>query len=174
MRSTSDRHVRCAGLLGMRVSSRIILRPSQLAPIDSRTTYKTLLSVVTKAIILRFLAVDKLHNSTKRDRLTYAVTSRDTNYKQNKMSHSASVESFFVNLMGTKKCLYGNVSLLALILFPLTYQIIIVELLSEEHPKRACNKTGKFDEFQLWLQLAIWLSVARIVLCCRFGLALLV
>ena len=149
------------------------MRPSQLATIDSRTTYKTLLSVVTKTIILRFLAVDKLHNSTKRDRLTYAVTSRDTNYKQNKMSHSSFVESFFVNLMGTKKCLYGNVSLLALILFPLTYQIIIVELLSEEHPKRACNTTGKFNEFQLWLQLAISLSVARIVLCCRFGLALL-
>lgn len=65
------------------------------------------------------------------------------------MSHSSPVESFFVNLTGTKKCLYGNVPLLALILFPLTYQIIIVELLSEEHPNRACNKTGKFDEFQL-------------------------
>lgn len=89
------------------------------------------------------------------------------------MSHSSSVESFFANLMGTKKCLYGNVSLLALILFPLTYQIIIVELLSEEHRKRDCNKTGKFNEFQLWLQLAICLSGARILLCCGFRLALL-
>ena len=68
------------------------------------------------------------------------MTNRETN-----MVSPSPVDSFFATFTVLKKVLYRNVSLLALILFPLTYQMIIVEFLIEEHSSEACNYTGKFD-----------------------------
>ena len=60
------------------------------------------------------------------------------------MASPSPVDSFFATFTGLKKILYRNISLLALILFPLTYQMIIVEFLIEEHTSGACNNTGNF------------------------------
>ena len=67
------------------------------------------------------------------------VTNKETN-----MVSPSPVDSFFATFTGLKKVFYRNVSLLAIILFPLTYQMIIVEFLIEEHTSGACNNTGKF------------------------------
>ncbi|XP_068722913.1 solute carrier family 22 member 13-like isoform X2 [Montipora capricornis] len=52
------------------------------------------------------------------------------------------VDSFFATLSGLNKTLYRNISLLALILFILTYQSIIVEFLIEKQISGACNETA--------------------------------
>lgn len=63
------------------------------------------------------------------------------------MANPSPVDSFFATFTGLKTILYRNISLLTVILFPLAYQMIIVDFLSEEHKSGACNNTGR--QFQM-------------------------
>lgn len=73
--------------------------------------------------------------------------SRGVTIETNMASSPSPVDSFFATFTGLKPILYRNTSLLALILFPLTYQMIVVEFLIEEHASGACNKTGESFNF---------------------------
>lgn len=62
-----------------------------------------------------------------------------------------------------KKVLLRNVSLLSVIMFPLTYQVISVEFFVEEQSPNACNYTRKFDLkdrilFWNFIYLLFWLN----------------
>ena len=59
------------------------------------------------------------------------------------MANPSPVDSFFATFTGLKTILYRNISLLTVIIFPLAYQMIIVDFLSQEHKSGACNNTGK-------------------------------
>ena len=63
------------------------------------------------------------------------------------MVNPSPVDSFFATFTGLKTILYRNISLLTVIIFPLAYQMIIVDFLSQEHKSGACNNTGK--QFQM-------------------------
>lgn len=65
------------------------------------------------------------------------------------MANPSPVDSFFATFTGLKKILYRNISLLAIIMFPLTYQMIIVEFLIEEQTSGACDKTGKLKSLAI-------------------------
>lgn len=60
------------------------------------------------------------------------------------MASPSPVDSFFATFTGLKSILYRNTSLLAIIMFPLTYQMVIVGFLIEEEASGVCNKTGEF------------------------------
>lgn len=57
------------------------------------------------------------------------------------MASPSPVDSFFATFTGLKSILYRNTSLLAVIMFPLTYQMVIVGFLIEEEASGVCNKT---------------------------------
>ena len=59
------------------------------------------------------------------------------------MANPSPVDSFFATFTGLKTILFRNISLLTVIIFPLAYQMIIVDFLSQEHKSGACNNTGK-------------------------------
>jgi len=61
------------------------------------------------------------------------------------MASPSPLDSFFATFTGLKSVLYRNGSLLAIIMFPLTYQMAIIGFLIEEEASGACNKTGEFN-----------------------------
>ena len=69
------------------------------------------------------------------------------------MANPSPVDSFFATFTGLKTILYRNISLLTVIIFPLAYQMIIVDFLSQEHKSGACNNTGK--QFQMSILFCI-------------------
>lgn len=83
---------------------------------------------------------------TKGGHAQASVTTRILN-KETNMANPSPVDSFFATFTGLKTILYRKISLLTVIIFPLAYQIIIVDFLSEEHMSGACNNTGK--QFQM-------------------------
>lgn len=83
---------------------------------------------------------------TKGGHAQASVTTRILN-KETNMANPSPVDSFFATFTGLKTILYRNISLLTVIIFPLAYQMIIVDFLSEEHKSGACNNTGK--QFQM-------------------------
>ena len=62
------------------------------------------------------------------------------------MASPSPVDSFFATFTGLKSILYRNTSLLAIIMFPLTYQMVIVGFLIEEEASGVCNRTGELKD----------------------------
>ena len=83
---------------------------------------------------------------TKGSHAQASVTTRILN-KETNMANPSPVDSFFATFTGLKTILYRNIALLTVIIFPLAYQMIIVDFLSQEHKSGACNNTGK--QFQM-------------------------
>ena len=63
------------------------------------------------------------------------------------MAGPSPVDSFFATFPGLRTVLYRNTSLVALMLFTLTYQMVILEFLIEEQGKGACTSTSKLFGF---------------------------